>query len=414
MHTLSQLKSGELTGIKRLTLSDILTAFPLEILSLASSLEILDLSNNQLTTLPAEIAQLTKLKILFASNNQFVTLPEVLGQCPNLEMVGFKSNQINQVPENSLPVKLRWLILTDNRLEVLPDSLGERPRLQKLALAGNCLTELPQTMSQCHNLELVRISANRLTACPEQLFGLPKLAWFAFSGNPFSQTSVSIDSVPQLASSSYTLQNVLGQGASGVISKAVWNEQQTQFPDEIAVKVFKGEVTSDGYPEDELQACLKVGNHPSLVQSLAQVKEDGYLALIMNLIPAHYANLGLPPCFNSCTRDTFPTDFSLSITQIDKIVTQMEDVFVHLHDNQVCHGDLYAHNTLLDVDANIIFGDFGAATMYHMLTDTQQAQVKQIEHRALLHFIDDLLSVCIEVDKGSEAFKRLTQLVATA
>ena len=346
MHTLSQLKSGELTGIKRLTLSDNLTAFPLEILSLASSLEILDLSNNQLTTLPAEIAQLTKLKILFASNNQFVTLPEVLGQCPNLEMVGFKSNQINQVPENSLPVKLRWLILTDNRLEVLPDSLGERPRLQKLALAGNCLTELPQTMSQCHNLELVRISANRLTACPEQLFGLPKLAWFAFSGNPFSQTSVSIDSVPQLASSSYTLQNVLGQGASGVISKAVWNEQQTQFPDEIAVKVFKGEVTSDGYPEDELQACLKVGNHPSLVQSLAQVKEDGYLALIMNLIPAHYANLGLPPCFNSCTRDTFPTDFSLSITQIDKIVTQMEDVFVHLHDNQVCHGDLYAHNTL--------------------------------------------------------------------
>ena len=414
MHTLSQLKSGELTGIKRLTLSDNLTAFPLEILSLADSLEILDLSNNQLTSLPAEITQLTNLKILFASNNQFVTLPEVLGQCPNLEMVGFKSNQINQVPENSLPAKLRWLILTDNRLEVLPDSLGERPRLQKLALAGNCLTELPQTMSQCHNLELVRISANRLTACPEQLFGLPKLAWFAFSGNPFSQSDVSIDSVPQLASSSYALQNVLGQGASGVISKAVWNEQQTQFPDEIAVKVFKGEVTSDGYPEDELQACLKVGNHPSLVQSLAQVKEDGYLALIMNLIPAHYANLGLPPCFNSCTRDTFPTDFSLSITQIGKIVTQMEDVFAHLHDNQVCHGDLYAHNTLFDVDANIIFGDFGAATMYHMLTNTQQAQVKQIEHRALLHFIDDLLSVCIEADKQSETFKRLTQLVAIA
>ncbi|MFT5808142.1 MAG: hypothetical protein ACI9LG_002443 [Moritella dasanensis] len=412
MHTLSQLKSGELTGIKRLTLSENLTAFPLEILSLADSLEILDLSNNQLTTLPVEIAQLTKLKILFASNNLFVTLPEVLGQCPNLEMVGFKSNQINQVPATSLPIKLRWLILTDNRLEVLPDSLGERPRLQKLALAGNCLTALPQTMSQCHNLELVRISANRLTECPEQLFGLPKLAWFAFSGNPFSQTNVSIDSVPQLASSSYTLQNVLGQGASGVISKAAWNEQQTGFPDEIAVKVFKGEVTSDGYPEDELQACLKVGNHPSLVQSLAQVKEDGYLALIMNLIPAHYANLGLPPCFNSCTRDTFPTDFSLSITQIDKIVSQMDEVFTHLHDNQVCHGDLYAHNTLFDVDADIIFGDFGAATMYHMLTDTQQAQVKQIENRALLHFIDDLLSVCAENEKESEAFKRLLQRVS--
>lgn len=46
MHTLSQLKSGELIGIQRLTLSENLTLFPLEIFSLADSLEILDLSHN--------------------------------------------------------------------------------------------------------------------------------------------------------------------------------------------------------------------------------------------------------------------------------------------------------------------------------------------------------------------------------
>ncbi len=44
LHTLSQLKSGELAGIQRLKLSENLTSFPLEILSLADSLEILDLS----------------------------------------------------------------------------------------------------------------------------------------------------------------------------------------------------------------------------------------------------------------------------------------------------------------------------------------------------------------------------------
>ena len=110
MHTLLQLKSGELTGLKRLTLSENLTEFPLDILLLADTLEILDLSNNKLTTLPKEIAQLKKLKILFASNNYFEALPEVLGQCENLEMVGFKSNKINCVPANALPAKLRWLI----------------------------------------------------------------------------------------------------------------------------------------------------------------------------------------------------------------------------------------------------------------------------------------------------------------
>ncbi len=411
MHTLSQLRSGELSGVTHLSLSENLTSFPLEVLSLADSLEVLDLSNNQLTTLPPELAQLRKLKIIFASHNKFSCLPSVLGECPELEMVGFKSNQINQVPENSLPPKLRWLILTDNRIECLPESIGQRTRLQKLALAGNFLTELPQSMAQLVNLELVRISANRIQKCPEQLFALPKLAWLAFAGNPFSHVDEHIASVPEIPSSSFSLQEVLGQGASGVISRAVWHEGQSNFPDDIAVKVFKGEVTSDGYPQDELNACLKVGNHANLVESLAQVKEAGYLALIMNLIPAHYKNLGLPPCFKSCTRDTFPNGFTLSITNIEKIVEQMTEVFEHLHNNQVCHGDLYAHNTLFDQDANIIFGDFGAATMYHMLTIEQQQLVKQVEQRALKHFIDDLLSVCIIQDQSSPEYKALKQKI---
>jgi len=410
VHTLSQLRSGELSGIQRLTLADNLTSFPLEILSLSDSLEVLDLSNNRLTSLPVDIAKLTKLKIIFASNNLFESLPEALGQCPNLEMVGFKSNQIKHVPEHSLPAKLRWLILTDNKIDLLPNSLGERPRLQKLALAGNRLTALPESMSQLANLELIRISANRLTTFPDQLLTLPKLAWLAFSGNPCCQTDIAIKSVPTIASTDFTLQQVLGQGASGVISQAVWKTEQPQMPQDIAVKVFKGQVTSDGYPIDELQACLKVGNHPNLVQSLAQVNESNYLALVMNLIPRHYKNLGLPPCFKSCTRDTFPPGFTLSIETIAHIIKQMRDVFDHLVDNQVSHGDLYAHNTLFDAQGNIIFGDFGAATMYHMLTADQQSGVQTIERRALGHFIDDLLSICHPNDHQSDNYRSLSRL----
>lgn len=396
MHTLAQLQSGELQGITRLQLSENLTTFPLEILSLSDSLEILDLSNNQLTTLPKEITQLPKLKIFFASNNPFTEFPKVLAHCENLEMVGFKSCQIRDVPENAFPTKLRWLILTDNQIEALPNSLGNCHLMQKLALAGNKLTTLPSNLSQLYNLELLRISANQLTECPEQLLDLPKLAWFAFAGNPFCKSDLKVKSVPSVNSASYTLENVLGQGASGVISKAHWNNEQTDFPQDIAVKVFKGEVTSDGYPEDELQACLKVGNHPSVVQSLAQVNEDNYLALIMSLIPAHYKNLGLPPSLESCTRDTFPEGFSLSLEHINKMIAEMRNVFEHLHDNQVCHGDLYAHNTLFDEEANIIFGDFGAASMYHMLTDSQQQKIRTIEERALNYFVDDLMSVCVK------------------
>ncbi len=412
MQTLSELRNGKLLGIKHLALRENLTQFPTEILSLADSLEILDLSNNQLSSLPDEIAQLKKLKILFASNNQFTTLPKALGQCPNLEMIGFKSNQINQVPAESLPLKLRWLILTANRIEVLPDTLGQRPRLQKLALAGNQLSSLPENLSQLHNLELIRISANNLSECPDQLLSLPKLAWFAFAGNPFSQSSTQNQTVPKLSSADFKIGELLGQGASGVISKAHWCSLQTDFPDEIAVKVFKGEITSDGYPEDELQACLKVGNHPNLIQSLAQVDETDFLALVMNLIPSSYKNLGLPPCFDSCTRDNFQEGFRLSIAQIQKIASQMQAVFEHLHSHKVCHGDFYAHNTLVDDQGNVIFGDFGAASRYHMLNSEQQQKVKQIEQRALNYFIDDLLSICNNEDKSSDYFKTLAQLTS--
>ena len=85
----------------------------------------------------------------------------------------------------------------------------------------------------------------------------------------------------------------------------------------------------------------------------------------------------------------------------------MEDVFEHLLSKQVSHGDLYAHNALFDEDANIIVGDFGAATMYHMLNEDQQSKIKQIEGRALHYFIEDLLSVCREEDKLSNKYIEL-------
>ena len=412
MHTLEQLKSGQLKGIKRLKLSEGLTEFPLEILELSDSLEILDLSGNQLSELPQELAQLTNLRIIFASNNLFTHLPDVLGSLPKLEMIGFKTNQIKTVSEVSLPPQLRWLILTDNAIEVLPNSLGERPRLQKLALAGNKIRVLPESMENLSNLELVRLSANQLAEFPEFLIKLPKLAWLAFAGNPFCKHPSSLDSVPAVSSQCYSLNQVLGQGASGVISHANWLNGDFDFPQEVAVKVFKGEVTSDGYPHDELEACLQAGHHNNLVKSIAQVEEQDYLALVMELIPSSYYNLGLPPTLETCTRDTFPEGFELPISQIDNIMTQMIDVFSHLHDNKVCHGDLYAHNTLVNEQGQMIFGDFGAATIYGYLTKEQQQGIRRIEARALKYFIDDLLTVCAKQDVGSELHSRLTNFEA--
>ena len=83
MQTLTQLNNNELQGIKQLTISEGLTQFPDKIFDLADSLEILDLSNNKLTTLPS-LEKLTHLKIAFFSNNLFKEVSSAFKGCTNI------------------------------------------------------------------------------------------------------------------------------------------------------------------------------------------------------------------------------------------------------------------------------------------------------------------------------------------
>ncbi|MFB0981357.1 MAG: leucine-rich repeat-containing protein kinase family protein [Alteromonadaceae bacterium] len=394
MQTLAQLKSGQYSDITRLTLSENLTEFPSEIFSLAHSLEVLDLANNQLSSLPKELSSLKKLKILFLTNNNFEAIPAVVADCPQLEMISFKSNKLTHVDENVLPIQTRWLILTDNTITTLPNSMGELTRLQKFAIAGNQLAKLPNSMENCKNIELMRLSANQLTELPEWLFQLPKLAWLAFSGNKLAENVPQIkNKMTSISLKDFHLKQKLGEGASGVIHQAIWINKPLSIDanNDIAVKLFKGEITSDGYPIDELNNCLQAGEHKNLIRVIAKIMSKEQLALIMELIPARFYNLGLPPSLITCTRDTFPSEATLEVSDIIKIAFSMADALRHLHENNVSHGDIYAHNTMVDKDANMLFGDFGAASDLNALSERQQIAMQAIEVRAFGCLLDDLL-----------------------
>lgn len=300
MHTLAQLRSGELAGITRLDLSCGLTALPEEVRALADTLEVLNLSGNALSDLPDWLASLPKLKILFCSDNRFTRVPEVVGACPALSMVGFKSNQLQELPGAALPQQLRWLVLTDNQLSALPAQLGERPALEKLALAGNQLSALPESMAQCRRLGLLRLSANRLAHVPDWLLQLPRLAWLALGGNPWNASreaaALSPAALPAIDWQALNIGAQLGQGASGVIHAAHWAAGPAQQR-ELAVKVFKGEVTSDGWPHSEWAASLVAGEHPHLISACARLVGHPAAAegLLMPRIPAQFSSMAGPP-----------------------------------------------------------------------------------------------------------------------
>lgn len=391
MQTLQQLRSGNLIGSKTLTLSCGLTEFPTEIFDLADTLEILDLSNNLLNELPENFSVLKNLKIAFFSENKFTQFPKVLANCPKLTMIGFKSNQINHVPENAFPLNLQWLILTNNCIKQLPKSIGNCLKLQKVALAGNLISELPYEMSNCVNIELLRISANNINTIPEWLYNLPRLSWLAYSGNPCCTKNNSSIELNIIEWNDLDVRETLGQGASGIISKAQW--QKNNQSKNVAVKVFKGEVTSDGFPEDEMNACILAGSHPNLVNVIGKINHhpEQKSGLVLELIPPSFKNLAGPPSFDTCTRDTFKTGTTFTITQIYKIALAIADTCKHLHLKGIMHGDLYAHNTLIDEEANTFFGDFGAATIYNH-QDKNASYLEKIDVRAFGCLLDDLLN----------------------
>ncbi|SFD16517.1 serine/threonine protein kinase [Chitinophaga sp. CF118] len=393
MQTLKQLQNGELKGAVSLKLSEELCYFPNEIFDLAETLEILDLSFNNLSSLPPDFGRLQKLKIFFCSENLFRVLPEVLADCPLLDIVGFKSNQIETVPPRSLNPNLRWLILTNNKIEKLPEELGNCSRIQKLMLAGNRLNTLPETLSHCHNLALLRISANRLDKMPEWLLTMPKLSWLAFSGNPFSKKPV-VDSLPLIDWNTLKINYVLGEGASGIISRAsLYTEGEIK---EVAVKVFKGTVTSDGFPEDEMTTCITAGVHPGLVKLIGQITAHpkDNKGLVMELIPENFYNLGLPPSFASCTRDIFKEGLRLTVQQVLNISFTIASVAEKLHCKGIMHGDLYAHNILIDDEGNTLFSDFGAACFYDRTDIKIASALEGLEVSAYGYLLEDLIALC--------------------
>lgn len=401
MQPLEQLRSGALAGVRRLDLSCGLQSVPPEVLDLADSLEVLNLSGNQLTTLPHDLARLHRLKVIFCSDNAFTQLPEVLGACPALQMVGFKANRIATVPGASLPPSLRWLTLTDNAITALPRELGERPVLQKLLLAGNQLRTLPPSLAGAAQLELVRLAANQLDAVPGWLTALPRLSWLALAGNPLGwDTPVGMGPaqpcapLPTIPWSQLQVAGLLGEGASGLIYR-VQHAGTAGTAETLALKLFKGAVTSDGLPEHEVAACLAAGPHAALCTPHAELSghPDGASGLLLPLIPPHYQNLAAPPSLESCTRDVYPAGLQLSASIALRLAANMAAALAHLHQRGVLHGDLYAHNILWNpTTGEAVLSDLGAATLLPTGQPALRRALQALDVRAFGVLLEELLA----------------------
>ncbi|KAK6612381.1 serine threonine-protein kinase [Botrytis cinerea] len=371
MQSLDDLRAGKYKGTRRLKLSCGLTEFPREILDLYDTLEILDLSNNPLSTLPKEIHRLHKLKVAFFSDCNFTTFPKGLAQCRSLEMIAFKNNGMTTISEGVFPRKLRWLILTNNKIESLPHSIGSCHRLQKI-------WPTKTVGQQDRSFTPLVVQSSRIV--------ISFVLW-----KPCTPSNEDNPTLDDISWSDLKIDHLLGEGASGIISKGVWKSSTAEK--NVAVKLFKGEVTSDGVPADEMNACITAGRHPNLIDPIGKIHgHPEKRGLVLELIPPHYTNLGLPPTLDSCTRDAFHPETFFSIEKCRAILISIASASKHLHERGITHGDLYAHNILIDDSGHALLGDFGAATIYQKGYEHSEA-IEKMEVFAFGHLIEDMLGL---------------------
>ncbi|KAM7368706.1 hypothetical protein PAMP_013018 [Pampus punctatissimus] len=105
----------------------------------------LSMPDNDLTVLPATIANLINLRELDVSKNSIQEFPENIKNCKVLTVVEASVNPISKLPEGFTQLlSLTQLYLNDAFLEFLPASFGRLTKLQILELRENQLKMLPK------------------------------------------------------------------------------------------------------------------------------------------------------------------------------------------------------------------------------------------------------------------------------
>ena len=132
------------------------------------SCESLNLSKNQLSSLPKSFAKLKQARYLIFYDNAFESIPEELAGFKNLKHLDFYKNNITEIPEfvGSMD-NLQQLFLSFNKIEEIPDTLRNLKRLKYFYIHHNELHFLPEWITEMDSIERFGVGFNHLLDLPD-------------------------------------------------------------------------------------------------------------------------------------------------------------------------------------------------------------------------------------------------------
>lgn len=153
----------------------------------------LDLSGENIKSLPKELGKLANLTVLDLSINELTSVPPEIGELTNLKELNLYDNQLTSVPPQlGKLTNLTWLDLSNNQLTSLPPQLGKLTNLMGFYLFRNQLASVPPQLGQLTNLMVFNLSNNQLTSVPPQLGRLMNLTELDLDNNQLTSLPAEI------------------------------------------------------------------------------------------------------------------------------------------------------------------------------------------------------------------------------
>lgn len=144
-----------------------------------TALTYLNLSRNQLSSLPPYICQLP-LRVLIVSNNKLGALPPDISTLGSLRQLDVSSNELQSLPVELCSLRnLRDLNVRRNQLSTLPDELGDLP-LVRLDFSCNRVSRIPVSFCRLRHLQVILLDSNPLQSPPAQICLKGKLHIFKY------------------------------------------------------------------------------------------------------------------------------------------------------------------------------------------------------------------------------------------
>lgn len=178
-----------MSGIKTLHLRNTqrsISNFPSSLENL-KFLEDVDLSCNEFTRIPECLYTCPTLRRLNMSNNQIHELSMLVDTWTKMVTLNLSKNELTSIPTTMSKMQcLKRLYLNDNKLdfEGIPASIGKLMSLEQFCAADNNLELIPEGLCRCADLKKLILCNNRLVTLPEAIHWLEHLQELDVRGNP--------------------------------------------------------------------------------------------------------------------------------------------------------------------------------------------------------------------------------------